>query len=190
MARVSVVLPLLFLSGLGCAGTVGDGEPAVLARYELVADDDGALRDVGRDDSPGYPNPRRLDRMTVSLRADGRLCALSDDATFCGGPANGIPYLARARIVDGLFCVQAVDLYGNEVGEEHCPEGTVVGTGEFAVEPFCRDAVAEGGRPCSICTDERGTVTENSCAPGGGEALDCGSPEALGAQLLVNAFNS
>ncbi|MBW2278704.1 MAG: hypothetical protein JRF63_14530 [Deltaproteobacteria bacterium] len=180
--------PLLFVMSLALVGCTGQIETG-MANWTLVADSSGALVDRGHPEFGAYPNPRGVDSVRISVHSDGSVCADSAAGLWCGGPIQGIPYLTRA-VTDGSdVCMRVLDLYGNLV-TERC--GLV---GDFTFESAsagCEEAETAAGS-CRICTDDHGTVTENSCGDGPlSDDLVCENRDqalAVGVYLFQRAFN-
>jgi hypothetical protein len=176
-----------------CTGDFGEAtNGAVVAQWQLVADGSGALVDPLHPELRGYPNPREVAFLDVTLHSGGKVCASDGARRWCGGPVQGIPYLVRGRVQSDELCLRVVDLFDQDVAE-HC--GLTPIAGDETLEPECHEAATAAGIPCSVCTDERGRVLSNTCTTDGefgGEDTSCADPfvaARLGTDLFVRAFN-
>lgn len=116
-----------------CSGVVTD-PTAEVTTIQLYADDLGALLSqecvslYKEEGCSRYPNPLACDQMEITVRGDGRTCAVCQvngetPSEFCGGPADGIPLLCHAT--PDTACQQCVDVFGNTVFD-NCNRGAML----------------------------------------------------------------
>jgi hypothetical protein len=132
-SAASILALALTTTLVACSGMIGDPEQEV-AVLELKADSLKALKApacvaiYGEKGCSPYPNPHDCDSLSISIRRDGRTCAVciargKVQRQFCGGMAEGIPIVCHAR--EDLSCQQCLDLYGNTV-HDTCNRGSTL----------------------------------------------------------------